>query len=278
MKGLAGSVKKMLSILLLVLILTSTAWAEIREIRSMKEILPSIDRETLVVFDLDNTIMEAAQTLGSDQWFDYLVKKFQQEGMAAGDAVEKAAGMWARVHTVAKVQPVEALTPDLIRKLQANGVTVMGLTARSQGLVERTRTELAGIGVDLDRTPLLGTEHAVLLGGKVIYDRGIVFASGGKKGPILTAIFAEQGLAPHKVVFVDDKAHHTQTVDAALTAASIPNVEFRYGAADPHVQAFDVKLADFEWSFFEKTGRVLNDAEARKMMESPVPAPVPVTA
>ena len=51
-------------------------------------------------------------------------------------------------------------------------------------------------------------------------------------------------MKPAKIVFADDKPHHAKNVDAALTAAGIPSVSFRYGATDAKVRAFNEVMGE----------------------------------
>ena len=62
---------------------------------------------------------------------------------------------------------------------------------------------------------------------------------GVDKGRLLVEFLQHIGLRPERVVFADDKPHHARNVDAALAAAGIPAVAFRYGAADARVRAFN---------------------------------------
>lgn len=54
--------------------------------------------------------------------------------------------------------------------------------------------------------------------------------------------------------------------EAAFQAGGLPHIEFRYGAADPKVRAFDPLLAEFEWSYFLRYGIFLSDPKARDLM------------
>ena len=65
------------------------------------------------------------------------------------------------------------------------------------------------------------------------------------------------------VVFIDDKSKHTASVNTAIDGLGIEDFEFRYGAADEKVKAFDPALAEVELCYFEKTGVILSDDEAQ---------------
>jgi hypothetical protein len=81
-------------ILISFLICFSSGFTKIIEINELKQAEKHIDRETLVIFDLDNTLMETSQTLGSNQWFEhridyYYVKKGQEHQNALEIALQE---------------------------------------------------------------------------------------------------------------------------------------------------------------------------------------------
>lgn len=230
---------------LALLLLACSARGEVREISTMSEIRPELTPETLLVFDIDNTLVEPAGNIGSDQWYYYLVKAIARDDKTlTADAAEAKAGeIWTKTLADVKVQAVEALTPALIREQQKRGLKIMALTARGVEDAEATFRQLRDIGVDLTATPVRKEDLATDQKGR--YSRGVFFVGEGPdKGKTLVAFLRKIGLRPAKVVFADDKPHHAKNVDAALAAAGIPSVSFRYGAADAKVRAFNEVMAE----------------------------------
>ena len=230
---------------LMLLLLASNVRADVREISTMAEIRSELTPTTLLVFDIDNTLIEPIGNIGSDQWYYYLVKAIaRDEKTLTADAAETKAGdLWTKTIKTVAVQPVEAITPALIREQQKRGLKIMALTARGIEDAEATFRQLKDIGVDLTATAPrkedLATEQ------KGLYSRGVFFVGEGPdKGKTLVAFLKKIGLRPAKIVFADDKPHHAKNVDAALTAAGIPSVSFRYGAADAKVRAFNEVMSE----------------------------------
>jgi len=236
----------------LLLLLAASARAEVREIKSMAEIVPDIRPTTLLVFDIDNTLVEPVGNIGSDQWYSYLEKAYLRDGLEPAAAEKKAGETWTRTLAKVKVKPVEDLTPILVRAQQKRGVKILALTARGAEDAPATFAQLKAIGLDLASSAVhqedLSTED------KGFYSRGVFFVGEGPdKGKTLVAFLEKIGLKPTRVVFADDKPHHAKNVDAALTAAGIPCVAFRYGAADEKVRAFKEVMSEAD----EKAGAEL---------------------
>jgi FMN phosphatase YigB (HAD superfamily) len=230
---------------LALLLLASGARADVREISTMAEIRPELTAATLLVFDIDNTLVEPVGNIGSDQWYYYLVKAIARDDKTlTADAAEAKAGeIWSKTLPTVKAKPVEDLTPALIREQQKLGLKIMALTARGAEDSEATFRQLKDIGVDLTATAVRKDDLAAKQKG--LYSRGVFFVGDGPdKGKTLVAFLKKIGLRPAKVVFADDKPHHARNVDAALTAAGIPCVSFRYGAADAKVRAFNEVMGE----------------------------------
>ena len=225
--------------LLCLLLATGIARADVREISSMQEIVPALESGTLLVFDIDNTLVTPLGYIGSDQWYYYLSTAIarDQPKLSKTQVQEKADAVWTRAQDLVKVRPVEALTPALIRGQQERGIRVMALTARAESDAPATFRQLHDIGVDLD----LNSVHAADLhvpGG--YWSHGVLFVGEGvDKGKFLVEFLGRIGLKPSRIVFADDKPHHARNVDAALSAAGIPATVFRYGAEDARVRAFN---------------------------------------
>lgn len=227
------------------LLLAALASAEVREIKSMAEIEPALSAGTLLVFDIDNTLVEPVGNIGSDQWYYYLLKAVARDDakLTEDQVAARADAVWTKTLGTVAVKPVETLTPALVEAAQSKGLKVMALTARGREDVAATDAQLKAIGVDLASKPVHAKTHEA--GEKGYYARGVFYAGEGPdKGVALVRFLKAVGLKPASVVFVDDKPRHAKNVDAALTKAGIPVVAFRYGATDAKVKAFNEVMAE----------------------------------
>ena len=231
-------------ILIALLFCAGIARAEVREIMSMSELVPSLAPGTLLVFDIDNTLLTPAGNIGSDQWYYYLSEAIARDepGLSEQAVQAKADAVWTRTLDVAKFRPVEDLTPALVREQQARGLHVMALTARGESDATATLRQLHEAGIDLDANAVHAGELRPSGG---FFAHGVLFVGEGvDKGKLLVDFLQRIGLRPERVVFADDKPHHARNVDAALAAAGIPAFAFRYGAMDARVRAFNEVMAE----------------------------------
>ena len=250
--------------LLLPLLIIQLSWGEIIESTTMKDLEKYVDKNTLLIFDLDNTIVAPAQTLGSDQWFEYNVKKYESRGLEKRAATDKSIEDWSRVQNATAIKPVESVTPELIIRFQNSGIKTMGLTARPPELAETTLRQLSTIGVNLNRNSVLTTTPLNPSNGDFRFQNGIVFLGPRySKGEVLVQFLKLNKLSPTKIVFVDDKEKHVKSVEAELAKENIPYIGLRYGAADKDVKNFSKEISEVQWNVFNG---ILSDEKAKTLL------------
>jgi len=208
----------------------------------MRLALSSLSPDDLVVFDLDNTVLEPKQTLGSDQWWGALVQKNLASGMNEDQAIDAAITDWMKVQKETKVQAVEMDTPSLISNLQKKMIPSFALTARPQEVKNITLLQLRSLKIQFSKVIFLGPKQS--------------------KGEVLAEFVKRMSKKPRRIIFIDDKVKHVQSVENAFKKSNITNINYRYGAADPKVKNYNQRIADIEWSYFIHYGILLTDQQA----------------
>jgi len=239
--------------------------AEIIEIKTMQEIHPFVGKESLIIFDIDNTIMETQQTLGSNQWFEHRFASLQKQKLSVSEALEKALHEWSSIQNVTEVKLVEPNTAAIIRDLQSKGFTVMGLTTRGLGLSTCTLHQLERLNVDLSISPPSKSEiHFMNDGEGILYRKGILFTSGTNKGKALQSLLEKIGFHSKKIVFINDKYKHLHSLEVVYEKTLVSFIGLRYGFLDDKVQHFPSEIAQVQFSHF---GKILSDQEASKFIK-----------
>lgn len=242
------------------------AFSSINEIRQFKEVLNYIQPNSLVICDIDNTLLEPAQLLGSDQWFTYRRNQKIEEGFTNHQAIEHALIEFLGIQNCTKVNPVEPSTPSVIDTLQAHEeILVMGLTTRGIGLSFTTAKQLNSIGIDLvHKSPTYDEIHFMNPRGN-IFRNGILFTSGTHKGTSLFKFFNKIDYAPEHIVFIDDKLLHIKEVQAECERNGVSFVGLRYGFLDEKVKNFSPEIVEVQMKEF---GKIMSDQEALLLIDS----------
>ena len=253
---------------LLFLIFTLVLPAEIIEIKRMEEINSHIKPDTIILLDIDNTLIEPKQEMGSDQWFHYLIKKYQREGMDAHHALEKALSEWFAVQSITEVRLVEKGNDRWVQRLQSQHFPVMGLTTRLPELSIKTIEQLRSVSIDLSKSSPFKKEYAFNTTKPLLYRNGILFTSGTHKGRALFTFLQHMGHRPKRILFVNDKASHIQEVEESARIQDIPFVGLRYGYLDEKVKTFKPHIAEIQFAHF---ARLLSNEKAQELFKKNSP-------
>ena len=255
------------NVLFVIIIFLSTAGASIKESNNIKDLFNHISPDTMVLFDIDNTILQPKQTLGSDQWYTHMVKTFKKN-MSDDEAKKRAIAIWQRVQSRIEVVPVENDIVAIIKKLQNNNVRVMALTARSKPVVDRTIELLYELGIDFSPNNRKFSSVKLYDNHDVKIKNGIIFIGPlNNKGKVLLRFLEKTNLHPNKIIFIDDKREHALSVNAALNNIGIDHLVIRYSATDKAVENFSSKIADKQLEVFNKCNKFISDAYAAKNLK-----------
>ncbi len=250
-------------ILLVLLCSLSSLYGEIVETPHFSDTLNYTEEGTLLLLDIDDTLLIPVQMLGCDNWFMHQHSKFQSQG--AQDALEKALAQWEAVRHLTEVEIVETGTEQLVARLQKGKCVVMGLTTQGLSLATRTVQQLKSLGIDLSKSAPSSEDHYFINTHGVLYRQGILFTSGTPKGKALFKLLDQIGYHPKKIVFINDKDSHLKDIEEEAAIRGVPYVGLRYSYSDARKAAFRAEIADiqFKRSSFD---RILSDEEAVKFL------------
>lgn len=247
-----------------ILLQTAALQAEIVETQVMVQVFDYLTPESMIVYDIDNTIMEPAQALGSDQWFCHRIQEYKGWGFSYEDALEKALREWTAIQSVTRVKLVEPGIDTIIQQLQTQGYPMIGLTTRGLGISTRTIEQLETIGVDLSKTsPTQEEFHFMNNPHGVLFRGGILFTAGTDKGEAFKKFLSKSGYLPKRVLFINDKESHIKPVEKACHELGIPFIGLRYGFTDLKVKSFPKHISDVQFHFF---GHIMSDEAAEKIL------------
>lgn len=259
------------------LLLPKLLLSEIIETGDFADILLHIHRATpettLVVCDIDDTLLKGAQHLGSGAWGDYITAQLESKGVPQKLAKEVESVFWRTVQPHIKVEHVDPKAPHVIREIQKQKVTVLGLTARCPHEAAYTLDQLESLdfnlsneiyrdGVHLNSEVLIAEEWE----GKASYEKGVLFSSlFNKKSEVLFAFLEKHDIYPNRIIFVDDRLTHVKDLAEACEKRNITYIGIRFKRADDYNKHFDSRIANIQWEVFPT---ILSNEEAQQLLNA----------
>lgn len=226
-----------------------------------------VDEKTLVVLDIDDTLLIPKQMLGCDEWFQYRLRLHEQNGLEKKLAFQKALAEWEAIRHLTQMEIVEPGSEEIVKNLQEKSICVMGLTTQNMSLAARTSVHLKKHDIHLSRTAPKQEDHYFTLGELgVLYKNGILFTSGVCKGTALFQFCDAIGYSPKKIVFINDKASHLSEVEKVAKQRGVEFVGLRYGYSDARKKAFRSDVAEYQFAN-SSFAQLLSDQEALERLE-----------
>ena len=118
----------------------------IQEIKYFREMLAHCTYNSSIVLDLDNTILEPTEELGSDQWFEELRHYISSKDNSV-NVNELALTLYYAIQQHVHAQATEQNIKKIINALQYIGLPVIGLTARGAPILDATVRQLVEIAL-----------------------------------------------------------------------------------------------------------------------------------
>ena len=94
--------------------------------------------ETLLILDLDNTLIESSFHYGSYQWGGHLIREALKKGMNEDEALDSIIPHWNKAQYEIEMRTIEEEISDWLNLLHKQGVKMLALTARSLKIVQIT--------------------------------------------------------------------------------------------------------------------------------------------
>ncbi|MCH9610475.1 MAG: hypothetical protein S4CHLAM81_01190 [Chlamydiales bacterium] len=255
----------MLKQLFILVAASCSLFAEIIEVKHFSELPHYVNSETLVILDIDNTLLMPTQELGSDQWFRYRLDSYRKEGKTYPQALELALPEWEAVQNITDVAVVEMETPTIIEKLQEKNIPVIGLSTRGLALAMRTVQQLDSVGINLQVTAPSKEEIPLLNPHAILFRKGILFTAGTHKGKGLQKLLAKLDYKPKRILFINDKRGNLRQLEEGVNELKIPFTGLRYGYLDDKVRNFRSDIADLQLENFKM---IVSDKDAETILNS----------
>ena len=244
----------------------SSSEALITDTNDFEHVFSYHQDDILYVFDLDNTLIEAQQHLGSDQWFSHQINHLMEsQGWSRSEAFDKFFPLYHQVLNKTAVRLVDASMTGLLSQMKEKNTPMIGLTKRNPKLSSRTFEQISSLQIDFSSTCPVKEDFVIEELGGTLLKNGILFVGQGiEKGPALMAYLKKLKKMPGRIVAIDDRLNHIESIASAVESLGIDYVGIRYGKTDEKVKSFNPKIAAMQLEHFH---RILSDEQALHLLK-----------
>lgn len=221
------------------------------------------EAKILLVFDIDNTLLKMPQSLGGDAWFNDHVRRIARTRDADFENMERLLDAQNFLLEAGTMEPTQQDMASLIGKAVGSDIDIFLLSARSPGLFDATRRELARSGVHYPPLSVcafsfcsasgryddgeikagaraLGLPFEAGTYRSILVREGIMLTSGQDKGTMLALLL--EGIRDRsydRVFFIDDGRSNIDAV--GRSSYSVPVKAYHYTRWNGGISAADVK-------------------------------------
>lgn len=189
--------------------------------------------DVCVVCDLDNTLVRPAGILGSDEWFTDFLSQGSRHSFS--EHVRRLIHLFEEIHHRVPLIRLEDDSHDILISCAGRGARILGMTARSRRLQERTVEQLKALAIDFSASSGLQDQD---LGGNKSIRSGIVFCNGGSKAELFRMLADAEGYRPSVLIVIDDRREYLEQFRALCNEWGIACVLYHYHGADSYREAY----------------------------------------
>jgi hypothetical protein len=218
--------------------------------------------DILVIFDIDDTLLEAVNFVGSTKWYDW--QRGRKVFDAKGNAVsvqkhETYYCMFSTLGTLFDLGTFKLTQPDAAKIIKdINTHDLMLLTARTYNYRRATERELNLNGLDFTAKHLLKNQQSLdfTLNDKkrtdrVTYQNGLVMSSGLNKGMVLKEILSRVNKTYKSIYFVDDSRINITNMNEEWKNDTTTFNIFHYTKIDRSISKEEIAESDKSKQFFD---------------------------
>lgn len=256
-------------LLLFGVLLITLLHGEIREITKIDEIFEEVRPDSILLMDIDETLIESSIMLGGKAWRNYAVNLLKtvyspQKTQRLRDKI---------TYWIAKRVPCIAVESDahhFLERMKEKQIFAFGFTARGR---KHWNTMPCSDGEDLALLHLkqAGFDFEAFSANPLeaflnhySFSRGVFFANLEDKGKLALEIFAQ--VRPVHVIFIDDNMDNVCSMERAFTKLNVPAICFYYRHVDLF-RCFDPIVAAIQLEKLYLENLLLSDSEAAQLKQ-----------
>lgn len=247
---------------------------QITDFKILLECIDRLDEKSLVVFDIDDTLIVAKDKILCSCGESYLDALSAQLDKKLSPEIQIELQSLALLQR--EINHTDSHLTSLFQKLKKNNVAFMALTAMPTGkfglipsLEQWRNEELRRYGIDFEsHSPYKGELSFDEFGNSPpLFYKGMLFTINHAKGESLKAFLLKTDVRPSQIIFVEDRPAHILSVNREMESLSIPCQSFHYVGATFSQEEVSPEVVQYQFQHLLKTKKWLSDSEVKKRLE-----------
>lgn len=250
---------------------------KINSFMDIENILLNIEQETLLIFDIDETLIEAANMICRPQFLDKFLE-LQDKYFKNFNLSQKCKEF------LDKKILIEPYIKDIIDHLQKKHIPIIGLTTRNvtrekaNDMLKLTYNCLNDLGINFNN---LSIENFDIVdyknsGATPKFYNGIIFTDATSKGYALYSFLYHTGIKLKKIIFIDDIYKNLLDVKNMIEFIyrdnnnQLPKILFygyHYNFVKNNIHILDEEAVKWQFEFTRYYGKWLSDIEIKELIE-----------
>jgi hypothetical protein len=259
--------------------------SDIQEIDSFNEVkatLENVNPQTLVIFDIDDTL-SSPENIYFQTWFcntekgKAFHKKVHEYVETKENSKEYFKKLVAKEMRDSQNILIEPLIADIIQNLESKKIKTIALTSFNTGsmggdiipsLPQWRYERLKKVGIVF--TPSFGDQEIIFehMTSKAhrhpVFYKGILLTDHFSKGEVLGAFLDRVNWKPNKVIFFDDKPKLITSVQKEMKKRKIPFQGYVYKGAQNLAREIDTEILEIQLQHLKDHDEFLSDKDAYK--------------
>lgn len=244
----------------------SFVYKDVKDLNSVKEHIKlgaDTKKSTLIIFDIDDTLLEATNFVGSNKWYNWQRGKVVHDLNGKPFTIQnknKFSCIFRTLGTMFELGTSQLTQQDAAQVVnELKPYDLMLLTSRTTKYREATERELNKNGINLSTKHLM-KKNAVLAFNfddqkrvaRVTYENGIVMSSGLNKGLVLKSILKKLDKSYQRIYFIDDSPKNISNMEEEWQNNGVEVNILHYTRVDKSISKKEVKQSIAAKKYFDE--------------------------
>lgn len=250
----------------------------IESLSEVKHDFQDADKQTLVVFDVDETLLMPVDALWQQGriWEADICKQLPVNDSVKNilkDVRQDDLTVFSNRMLHTQFKRVESNVDVLIKSLQARHIKVIALTNFGPGafgtipsLKEWRWAQLSEHKINFEMSfpglTLTFPDFQPIQSGHPEFYKGILFAANNPKGKVLSAFLDQIAYKPTKIIFIDDKEKYLVSAQEEIAKKGVDFKGFLYSGAHKMASLIDPAIVEFQLKQWKECNEYVCDAQA----------------